>query len=46
MEPYEGFLVNQVLDAHWGILDDEDVSVSSFLLIITAWTYVNLLGNL
>ncbi|CAD5179702.1 unnamed protein product [Musa acuminata subsp. malaccensis] len=26
VEPYEGFLVNQVLDAHWGILDDEDPS--------------------
>ncbi|KAG6531226.1 hypothetical protein ZIOFF_005016 [Zingiber officinale] len=24
VEPYEGFLVNQVLDAHWGVLDEDD----------------------
>ncbi|KAI5008837.1 hypothetical protein ZWY2020_009885 [Hordeum vulgare] len=27
VEPYESLSVNQVLDAHWGILDDEDVVV-------------------
>nr|XP_019703242.1 acetolactate synthase small subunit 1, chloroplastic [Elaeis guineensis] len=26
VEPYEGFAVSQVLDAHWGVLDDEDSS--------------------
>lgn len=26
VEPYEGSSMNQVLDAHWGVLDDEDVS--------------------
>ncbi|EEC73569.1 hypothetical protein OsI_08011 [Oryza sativa Indica Group] len=25
VEPYEGSSMNQVLDAHWGVLDDEDV---------------------
>eukprot|EP00262_Sarcandra_glabra_P012632 TRINITY_DN328_c2_g1_i1.p1 TRINITY_DN328_c2_g1~~TRINITY_DN328_c2_g1_i1.p1 ORF type:complete len:489 (-),score=76.63 TRINITY_DN328_c2_g1_i1:214-1680(-) len=24
VEPYEGFMANQVLDAHWGVLNDED----------------------
>ena len=26
VEPYESLSMNQVLDAHWGVLDDEDVS--------------------
>jgi hypothetical protein len=26
VEPYESMSMNQVLDAHWGVLDDEDVS--------------------
>lgn len=26
VEPYDGFMVNQVLDAHWGVLNDEDSS--------------------
>ena len=26
VEPYDGFPVSQVLDAHWGVLNDEDVS--------------------
>ncbi|EEE57346.1 hypothetical protein OsJ_07472 [Oryza sativa Japonica Group] len=26
VEPYEGSSMNQVLDAHWGVLDDEDSS--------------------
>ncbi|KAJ7980620.1 Acetolactate synthase small subunit chloroplastic-like [Quillaja saponaria] len=26
IEPSDGFAVNQVLDAHWGVLNDEDVS--------------------
>ncbi|KMZ60420.1 Acetolactate synthase [Zostera marina] len=26
VEPYEGHLINQVLDAHWGVLHDEDAS--------------------
>ncbi|XP_072958539.1 acetolactate synthase small subunit 1, chloroplastic-like [Typha angustifolia] len=26
VEPYESFSVSQVLDAHWGLLDDEDSS--------------------
>ncbi|CAL9762917.1 unnamed protein product [Musa acuminata subsp. burmannicoides] len=26
VDPYNGFVVNQVLDAHWGVLDDEDSS--------------------
>ncbi|KAF8402416.1 hypothetical protein HHK36_013371 [Tetracentron sinense] len=26
VEPYNGFSVNQVLDAHWGVLNDEDSS--------------------
>ncbi|KAJ0969349.1 hypothetical protein J5N97_022226 [Dioscorea zingiberensis] len=26
VEPYEGFLANRVLDAHWGVLDDDDSS--------------------
>ncbi|KAI4324386.1 hypothetical protein L6164_023930 [Bauhinia variegata] len=26
IEPSEGFTVNQVLDAHWGVLNDEDTS--------------------
>ena len=25
IEPSDGFTVNQVLDAHWGVLNDEDV---------------------
>lgn len=29
VEPYEGFLVNQVLDAHWGVLDEDDVRTLS-----------------
>ncbi|KAF9613445.1 hypothetical protein IFM89_008292 [Coptis chinensis] len=26
VEPYDGFMMNQVLDAHWGVLDDETSS--------------------
>ncbi|TXG72995.1 hypothetical protein EZV62_001574 [Acer yangbiense] len=26
VEPFDGFAVNQVLDAHWGVLNDEDTS--------------------
>lgn len=26
VEPYDGFPVSQVLDAHWGVLNDEDTS--------------------
>ncbi|KAK6930429.1 hypothetical protein RJ641_004523, partial [Dillenia turbinata] len=26
VEPSDGFFPNQVLDAHWGVLDDEDIS--------------------
>lgn len=26
VEPYDGSSINQVLDAHWGVLNDEDVS--------------------
>ncbi|KAF9606663.1 hypothetical protein IFM89_027707 [Coptis chinensis] len=26
VEPYDGFMMNQVLDAHWGVLDDENSS--------------------
>ncbi|KAJ0977058.1 hypothetical protein J5N97_012532 [Dioscorea zingiberensis] len=26
VEPYDGFSFNQVLDAHWGVLEDEDSS--------------------
>lgn len=26
VEPSDTFTVNQVLDAHWGVLNDEDVS--------------------
>lgn len=26
VEPYDDFLLNPVLDAHWGVLNDEDVS--------------------
>ncbi|GAV67139.1 ALS_ss_C domain-containing protein/ACT_5 domain-containing protein [Cephalotus follicularis] len=26
VEPSDGFTVNQVLDAHWGVLQDEDIS--------------------
>lgn len=29
MEPADGFVVNQVLDAHWGVLNEEDVSFVS-----------------
>jgi hypothetical protein len=25
VEPYEDLSMKQVLDAHWGVLDDEDV---------------------
>jgi acetolactate synthase-1/3 small subunit len=25
VEPFDGFAINQVLDAHWGALNDEDV---------------------
>lgn len=25
IEPSDGFAFNQVLDAHWGVLNDEDV---------------------
>lgn len=33
VETNGGFRANQVLDAHWGVLDDDDdVSVYSFLL--------------
>lgn len=28
VEPYDDFPINQVLDAHWGVLYDEDVSYS------------------
>lgn len=27
VEPFDNLQVNQVLDAHWGVLDDEDVSL-------------------
>lgn len=27
--------VNQILDAHWGVLDDEDVSSLSLTLLLT-----------
>lgn len=30
VEPYESFSMNQVLDAHWGVLNDEDVSLIIF----------------
>lgn len=30
VESDEGFLVNQVLDAHWGVLRDEDVSILAY----------------
>ncbi|XP_021291891.1 acetolactate synthase small subunit 2, chloroplastic [Herrania umbratica] len=26
VEPSDGFMINQVLDAHWGVLNDEDTS--------------------
>ena len=45
MEPYDGFMVHQVLDAHWGVLTDEDVSIllsipeSSVLLTIVAYDF-------
>lgn len=26
VEPYDDYSLNQVLDAHWGVLYDEDVS--------------------
>ncbi|OVA10649.1 Acetolactate synthase [Macleaya cordata] len=26
VEPYDGFSMNQILDAHWGVLDNEDSS--------------------
>ncbi|KAI3997869.1 hypothetical protein MKX01_016564 [Papaver californicum] len=26
IEPYDGFSMNQILDAHWGVLDNEDSS--------------------
>lgn len=29
VEPYDGSMVNQVLDAHWGVLYDGDVSALS-----------------
>lgn len=32
VERYENFTVSQVLDAHWGVLDDEDVSSISDLI--------------
>lgn len=32
VEPYDSFVMNQVLDAHWGVLDDEDVSIQSVSL--------------
>ena len=46
MEPYDGFMVHQVLDAHWGVLNDEDVSMllpvpeSSELVAVVACEYV------
>ena len=45
MEPYDGFMVHQVLDAHWGVLNDEDVSIllsipkSSVLVTIVAYDF-------
>lgn len=33
VEPYDDFSANQVLDAHWGILYDEDVRC------LCLWTY-------
>lgn len=29
VEPYDDFRLNKVLDAHWGVLYDEDVSLQS-----------------
>ena len=34
MEPYESSSMNQVLDAHWGVLDDDDDDVSLEISII------------
>lgn len=34
VEPYEGHLINQVLDAHWGVLHDEDVSAIDYFILI------------
>lgn len=31
VEPFDGFTVPQVLDAHWGVLNDEDVSNLLFI---------------
>lgn len=33
-EPYEGHLKNQVLDAHWGVLHDEDVSIVHYFIYV------------
>lgn len=27
VEPYQSSSINQILDAHWGVLDDDDVSI-------------------
>ena len=34
VEPYESSSMNQVLDAHWGVLDDDDDDVSLEISII------------
>ncbi|RRT58866.1 hypothetical protein B296_00041306 [Ensete ventricosum] len=34
VDPCDGFVVNQVLDAHWGVLDEEDVSLLVFALFL------------
>lgn len=38
VEPSDAFTVNQVLDAHWGVLNDEDVrnvtTTVDFVLVI------------
>ena len=34
IEPPDGFTVNQVLDAHWGVLNEEDVSGLSLLIVV------------
>ena len=33
VEPYDDFRSNQVLDAHWGVLYDEDVSYLTTLVL-------------
>ena len=38
VEPYEDFSVNKVLDANWGVLYDEDVSIYCLVSIISMLT--------